>query len=716
MPRIVVIGAQSTGKSSLVEAVTGINVPRDSGTCTRCPMECTILTSGSTWSCRVSLRCFVGGEDQGTAGFSPQLLHPDDVELWIRRAQAAVLCPHIPVESIRNRSRSELKELTDTSKDAAVLKFTRDVVVVDIEDPNGADLSFVDLPGLVQNEEEDIVTLVEDLVKDYVRPDSTVILVTLPATDDLENHKAMRFAKAADPAGLRTIGVVTKPDALNEGDTGKREQWRKIFEGKVLQHYLQKGYYCVRLASDKERLDNLSRRRAQEKERLFFSETAPWKDLERNRFGVANLVRDISALLMEIIQGALPRMREAAAEHLANCVAELDALPPMMTEDSDATAEVVRCIFQFCDAMSKVILGSGEDKSFVRTCRHEFLAFEAAIRATAPDFQPFLEPDISLDPITLSTDRLPSLSLSTNSSGVPYPNGDSAQNDRKLIALADVRRVIEESTGWQLPGNVPYEAKEQLIKGFMDHWSDAAISCFDGVLADLREKMLQEAEGHFGRFPPLERHVKPVLLQHLAKHEGRSRDVLKKAVEREKTPYGTQAVSRFRQLRFRWLARYKEVATKKVQTHRPYPSDAWIGELRHHLSFLESLLTREQRAISALSDLGIHVTSTEMYGLVPLAKYEDELIVMADVRSYFSITSERFSDDVPEEIKANLLLRFVESVQDHLVNELLRISDAAERLQKLVEEDPHIKRRRVMLREKRKRLIEIKGKLDRFAL
>ncbi|OJA11455.1 hypothetical protein AZE42_08343 [Rhizopogon vesiculosus] len=35
LPAVVVIGGQSAGKSSLVEAVSGINVPRDSGTCTR---------------------------------------------------------------------------------------------------------------------------------------------------------------------------------------------------------------------------------------------------------------------------------------------------------------------------------------------------------------------------------------------------------------------------------------------------------------------------------------------------------------------------------------------------------------------------------------------------------------------------------------------------------------------------------------------------------
>lgn len=35
LPRVVVTGDQSVGKSSLIEAITGITVPRDDGTCTR---------------------------------------------------------------------------------------------------------------------------------------------------------------------------------------------------------------------------------------------------------------------------------------------------------------------------------------------------------------------------------------------------------------------------------------------------------------------------------------------------------------------------------------------------------------------------------------------------------------------------------------------------------------------------------------------------------
>src|SRR5213078_36097 len=57
LPKIAVIGNQSAGKSSLIEAISQIRVPRTSGTCTRCPMEA-VLSCGNPeeWHCKVSLR------------------------------------------------------------------------------------------------------------------------------------------------------------------------------------------------------------------------------------------------------------------------------------------------------------------------------------------------------------------------------------------------------------------------------------------------------------------------------------------------------------------------------------------------------------------------------------------------------------------------------------------------------------------------------------
>ena len=114
-----------------------------------CPMECTILTTEFKWSCSISLRVVEDGREgePNLYPFSPKLTTPGDVELWIRRAQAAVLCPHLSRASFTSMSYDDLKAIADHTSDPAVLKFTQSVVVIDIEDPRGADLSFVDLPG-----------------------------------------------------------------------------------------------------------------------------------------------------------------------------------------------------------------------------------------------------------------------------------------------------------------------------------------------------------------------------------------------------------------------------------------------------------------------------------------------------------------------------------------------------------------------------------------
>ena len=58
LPKICVLGDQSTGKSSLIEGISGIKVPRNAGTCTRCPLEIKLTTSGpgTSWKCTIFLQ------------------------------------------------------------------------------------------------------------------------------------------------------------------------------------------------------------------------------------------------------------------------------------------------------------------------------------------------------------------------------------------------------------------------------------------------------------------------------------------------------------------------------------------------------------------------------------------------------------------------------------------------------------------------------------
>ncbi|KWU47196.1 hypothetical protein RHOSPDRAFT_31339 [Rhodotorula sp. JG-1b] len=100
LPRIAVIGNQWAEKSTLVEAIIGIKVPRDAGTCTRCPMEIRLRSSPDPWSCRVSLRFETDAENRPIETireipFGPSSEDPDEVEGLLRRTQLAILNPYI---------------------------------------------------------------------------------------------------------------------------------------------------------------------------------------------------------------------------------------------------------------------------------------------------------------------------------------------------------------------------------------------------------------------------------------------------------------------------------------------------------------------------------------------------------------------------------------------------------------------------------------------
>ena len=70
LPQIVFVGKQSAGKSSIVEAVTGIQLPRNHGTCTRCPIEVT-TSKDEAWSCRIGSRVIF--DEQGKRMDQPRI-------------------------------------------------------------------------------------------------------------------------------------------------------------------------------------------------------------------------------------------------------------------------------------------------------------------------------------------------------------------------------------------------------------------------------------------------------------------------------------------------------------------------------------------------------------------------------------------------------------------------------------------------------------------
>ena len=148
LPKIAVIGNQSAGKSSLIEAISRVKLPRASGTCTRCPME-VVLTSGQTWHCKVSLRfdyCDVPGQERGVYEFE-ETDRAEDVATILRRAQLAILNP-----SNRFRGQHKMDAEESANVDPEIM-FSKNTVVMEIEGAD-VDVTFIDLPGIIANTEK----------------------------------------------------------------------------------------------------------------------------------------------------------------------------------------------------------------------------------------------------------------------------------------------------------------------------------------------------------------------------------------------------------------------------------------------------------------------------------------------------------------------------------------------------------------------------------
>ncbi|KAJ3036191.1 hypothetical protein HDV00_002987 [Rhizophlyctis rosea] len=156
LPRICVAGNQFAGKSSLIEAISEVALPRSDGTCTRCPMEVRLsepkADDEEEWSCSIRLRIVQDGKQQPLptpqeVEFDEVLLEKNEVGEALWAAQRAVLKPTSVLA--HEGSASDLRELFDDENMAGDLRFTENTVVVNIVGKDLGYLTLIDLPGII---------------------------------------------------------------------------------------------------------------------------------------------------------------------------------------------------------------------------------------------------------------------------------------------------------------------------------------------------------------------------------------------------------------------------------------------------------------------------------------------------------------------------------------------------------------------------------------
>lgn len=182
----------------------------------------------------------------------------------------------------------------------------------------------VDLPGLIHSsnkkQTDTDISLVTDLVKDYISKDRTIICTVITSKNDAANQIILERAKAVDPKNERTFGILTKPDTLEEGSKNQA-----TFIGLVRNEdtFLGLGWHILKNRAHGE--EGYSPAERNEAEATFLSKGA-WRDLPTYQKGVHCLRTRLSELLFQQIKKHLPDVRNEISRKLKGVNHDLDKL------------------------------------------------------------------------------------------------------------------------------------------------------------------------------------------------------------------------------------------------------------------------------------------------------------------------------------------------------------------------------------------------------
>ncbi|KAJ9054499.1 vacuolar protein sorting-associated protein 1, variant 2 [Entomophthora muscae] len=337
LPQIVVIGSQSSGKSSVLENIVGRDfLPRGTGIVTRRPLVLQLYNNK-------------------TPKVMPDAKEGDaPAEEWGEFL-------HLPGQIFTdfNKIRQEIVNETDlkTGKNAGI---SPNPINLRIFSPNVLTLTLVDLPGLtkvpVGDQPKDIEKQIRDMIMKYITKPNAIILAVTAANTDLANSDGLKMAREIDPEGTRTIGVLTKVDLMDHGTDVV-----DILAGRVIP--LRLGYVPVVNRGQKDISNNKSITSALEAEKDYFENHTSYKG-KAQYCGSPFLSRKLNMILMHHIRNTLPEIKSKIQAALAKYQAELSQLgDPLDDESAHQSNMVLSIITEFCNEYRTVLEGKAGDLS-----------------------------------------------------------------------------------------------------------------------------------------------------------------------------------------------------------------------------------------------------------------------------------------------------------------------------------------------------------------
>ncbi|GMH17911.1 hypothetical protein Nepgr_019752 [Nepenthes gracilis] len=328
LPQVAVVGSQSSGKSSVLEALVGRDfLPRGSDICTRRPLVFQLVQ--------------IKRKDDGTDEEWGELLHLPGKKFY-------------DFHEIRRQIQAE------TDREAGANKVVSDKQIrLKIFSPNVLDITLVDLPGItkvpVGDQPSDIEARIRTMIMSYINVESCLILAVTPANSDLANSDALQMAGIVDPDGHRTIGVLTKLDIMDRGTDA-----RNFLLGKEIP--LKLGYVGVVNRSQEDIMLNRSVKDALVAEEKFFRSHPLYSDLA-DRCGIPQLAKKLNQILVQHIRAVLPSLKAQISTQLVHVAKEHASYGETVESKVNQGTVILNILSKYSEAFSLLIEGKNEDMS-----------------------------------------------------------------------------------------------------------------------------------------------------------------------------------------------------------------------------------------------------------------------------------------------------------------------------------------------------------------
>jgi len=306
LPQIIVCGSQSSGKSSTLEALSGIAFPTAEGLCTRFATEL-ILRRGEKHELKVQIQPAASRSEEERV----RLLKFHEKETEQKSFPKIIEAAKFEMGLSRGGPDSKV--------------FSTDVLRIESTSPTAPNLTLVDLPGLFgasdKNQSDDDATLVQDLVVSYMKQRRSIILAVISADNPFANQPVTKFARRIDPSGTRTLGLITKPDKIEKGSDSE-SYYIELAQNENVK--LNLGWHVLRNKGHSTADDTLEEREA--REATFFAESGWQAALKSSQLGVAALRDRLRDALWKQIHDGLPGVKYEVQLGIKDCNAKLSQL------------------------------------------------------------------------------------------------------------------------------------------------------------------------------------------------------------------------------------------------------------------------------------------------------------------------------------------------------------------------------------------------------